>query len=633
MYTVFSLWDTYRALHPLHTILEPKRTNDFIQTFLRQYEQGGLLPVWELAANETDCMIGNHAIPVIADAYIKGIRDYDENLALEAMLKSVRQDRYGMKWYRELGYVPSDKEPESVSKTLEYAFDNWCVAMMESAMNADSADDRFMIKSWAYLNLFDPGTRFFRAKSNASWYTPFDPYEVNFNYTEANAWQYRFAVQQNIVGLMDLMGGAEDFANQLDSLFEASPKTTGRNQADLTGLIGQYVHGNEPSHHIAYLYNYAGQSSKTQQRVRQIMDEMYSNRPDGLSGNEDCGQMSAWLVFSAMGFYPVTPACVDYSIGTPWFEKITLNLDSGKKFVIRAPGVSGRNFYIKGMNLSGSARKESRLSHDEITAGGELTFEMTDTPAKWGKTGLCHRGKMMPMPAVPFVAQGERVFQNTQTIALGSLNNDDDIYYTLDGSIPGISAQRYSKPFVIDKTTTLRAVTAIGYRESAIATATFTKINSSLRLHRYNTRYSPQYTARGDNGLIDGIRGGGDFRTGDWQGFEGVDLDVVIDLGKQQTINKITAGFMQDENAWIFFPTIMQVKISEDGQNYTLAGEVICDVPPMEKGVIQKDVVLDLKGEKARYVRVVGVSLGQCPYWHKGAGHPCWVFADEILVE
>lgn len=633
VYTVFSLWDTYRALHPLHTILEPKRTNDFIQTFLRQYEQGGLLPVWELAANETDCMIGNHAIPVIADAYLKGIRDYNENLALEAMRTSVGQDRYGMKWYRELGYVPSDKEPESVSKTLEYAFDNWCVAKMEDAVSADSADDRFMIKSWAYLNLFDPGTQFFRAKSNAAWYKPFDPFEVNFNYTEANAWQYRFAVQHNIVGLMDLMGGAEAFANQLDSIFLASPKTTGRDQADLTGLIGQYVHGNEPSHHIAYLYNYAGQSSKTQQRVRQIMDEMYANRPDGLSGNEDCGQMSAWLVLSAMGFYPVTPACLDYSIGTPWFEKITLNLDSGKKFVIRAPGVSAKNFYIKSMKLSGDAREESRLRHDEITAGGELIFEMTDTPANWGKTGHCHRGKMMPMPAVPFVAQGERVFQNTQTIALGSLFRDDVIYYTLDGSAPDKNSLRYSKPFTIDKTTTLKAVIDTKHRQSAIATAVFTKINSSLRLHRYNTRYSPQYTARGDYGLIDGIRGGTDFRTGEWQGFEGVNLDVVLDLGKQQTINKITVGFMQDENAWIFFPTMMQVKISDDGQNYTLAGEVICDVPPMEKGVIQKDVVLDLKGQKARYVRVVGVSLGKCPYWHKGAGHPCWLFADEILVE
>ena len=633
VYTVFSLWDTYRACNPLYTILEPKRTNDFIQTFLRQYEQGGLLPIWELAGNETDCMIGNHAIPVITDAYLKGIRNYDEKLALEAMLKSVRQDRYGMKWYRELGYVPSDKEPESVSKTLEYAFDNWCVAKMEEAVNADSVDDRFMVKSWAYLNLFDPATQFFRAKSNACWYTPFDPYEVNFNYTEANAWQYRFAVQQNIAGLMDLMGGAEAFANQLDSLFGASTRTTGRNQADLTGLIGQYVHGNEPSHHIAYLYNYAGQSWKTQQRVRQIMDEMYANRPDGLSGNEDCGQMSAWLVLSAMGFYPVTPACTDYSIGTPWFEKITLNLDSGKKFVIRAPGASPQKFYIKSMKLSGAVREESRLSHDEITTGGELTFEMSDTPAKWGKTALCHRGKMMPMPAVPFVAQGARVFQNTQTITLGSLFSTDDIYYTLDGSVPDKNALRYSKPFTIDKTTTLKAFTATKHRESAIATAVFTKINSDIHIYRYNTRYSPQYTARGDNGLIDGIRGGSDFRTGDWQGFEGVNLDVVLDLGTSKKISKITAGFLQDENAWVFFPQKVQVEISDDGTNFSPAGELACDVAPSEKGVLQKEIELKLNGKKARYVRVVGVSLGQCPSWHKGAGFPCWVFADEISVE
>ncbi|MBK7935672.1 MAG: GH92 family glycosyl hydrolase [Lewinellaceae bacterium] len=430
VYTVFSLWDTYRACNPLYTILEPKRTNDFVQTFLRQYEEGGLLPVWELSANETDCMIGNHAIPVITDAYVKGIRDYDAEKALAAMRKSANSDRYGLQWYKELGYIPSDKEPESVSKTLEYAFDNWCIAQMEQAVGVDSVDDPYMIKSWAYLNLFDPATRFFRSKSNAAWNKPFDPYEVNFNYTEANAWQYRFAVQHNIAGLMELMGGEQAFAAQLDSLFGANPKTTGRNQADITGLIGQYVHGNEPSHHIAYLYNYAGQAWKTQLRVRQIMDEMYHDQPDGLSGNEDCGQMSAWFVLSAMGFYPVTPGCTDYVVGTPLFEKVTLNLDSGKKFVVRAPGVSRRNCYIKSMKLAGRERAESRISHEEMVEGAEIVFEMTDTPADWGKLQNCYRGKKIPMPPVPFVSQGERVFKQSQAISLACLDAAADIFYT-----------------------------------------------------------------------------------------------------------------------------------------------------------------------------------------------------------
>ncbi len=633
VYTVFSLWDTHRALHPLHTILEPKRTGDFVRTFLRQYEQGGLLPVWELSANETDCMIGNHAVPVILDAYVKGIRGFDENLALEAMRRSVHQDRYGMKWFRELGYVPADKEPESVSKTLEYAYDEWCTAMMEEAVDTDSVEDRFGEKAYAYLNLFDPETRFFRAKNNAAWQQPFDPYEVNFNFTEANAWQYRFSVQQNIAGFMDLMGGEAAFAAQLDSLFLARSQTTGRNQADLTGLIGQYVHGNEPSHHIAYLYSYAGQPWKTRQYVRRILDEMYANRPDGLSGNEDCGQMSAWYVLSALGFYPVTPGCTDYVIGTPLFEKTTLHLDNGKNFVIRAPGVSPGRCQIKSMRLNGQEKNEGRLDHEQITEGGELLFDMTDVPAAWGKVQTCNRGKKIPAPPVPFVSRGTRVFRNAQTIELGCLDANSAIHYTLDGSTPDLNSPRYEKPIVIKASTTLKAISVLARRSSPVATAVFTKTDSELRLHRYNTHYAQQYTARGDNGLIDGIRGGADFRTGDWQGFEGVDLDLVIDLGKRRKVGKVSAGFLQDENAWVFFPVKMRVEISDDGRDFRPAGEVAGEVPLSEKGVLLKDFVLDLKGTKARYLRVVGVAQGRCPEWHKGAGNPCWIFADEVLVE
>ncbi len=634
VYTVFSLWDTYRACDPLYTILEPKRMNDFIQTFLRQYEQGGLLPVWELSANETDCMIGNHAIPVIADAYVKGIRDYDAKEALEAMYKSAGSDRYGLKWYRQLGYIPSDKESESVSKTLEYAFDNWCIAQMEDAVGVDSVDDPYMTKSWSYLNLFDPETRFFRSKSNATWNKPFDPYEVNFNYTEANAWQYRFAVQQNIPGLIDLMGGDEAFAAQLDSLFSATSRTTGRNQADITGLIGQYVHGNEPSHHIAYLYDYAGQAWKTQQRVRQIMDEMYHDRPDGLSGNEDCGQMSAWFVMSAMGIYPVTPGCPDYAVGTPLFEKITLNLDSGKKFVIRAADVSARNFYIKSMKVNGRIRDEGWIGHEEITGGGEVDFDMTDSPARWGKLQLCYRGKKLPLPPVPFITQGARVFKESQTIALGCADKDATIYYTLDDEkAKSGQSVTYSHPVTVTGSGKIVFFAERFGKYSKLDTFVFTRNTSTLSIDHYNTRYNAQYTAHGDNGLIDGLRGGADFRTGNWQGFEGVNLDVALDLGKSQKINKLGAGFLQDENSWIFFPVKLQVEISDDGQHFTLAGESLNDIPQTEKGVLQKDFVIDLKGQKAHYVRVIGVSPGKCPSWHKGAGNPCWIFADEIWTE
>ncbi|MBX2891608.1 MAG: GH92 family glycosyl hydrolase [Saprospiraceae bacterium] len=640
VYTVFSLWDTYRALHPLHTILEPKRTSDFIQTFLRQYEQGGLLPVWELAANETDCMIGNHAIPVITDAVLKGLVDKkDYPKLMEAMLKNANSDRYGLKWQREMGYVPADKEPESVSKTLEYAYDDGCIAAMAQMMGKHDVADDFFKRATYFKNLFDPSTRFFRARNNATWYEPFDPYEVNFNYTEANAWQYRFAAPQDVYAMVELFGGREAFALHLDSLFSASSKITGRNQSDITGLIGQYVHGNEPSHHIAYLYHYAGQPWKTQQRVRQIMDEMYSNQPDGLSGNEDCGQMSAWLVWSAMGLYPVSPGINNtYLLGTPWFEEVTIRLNGDKKFTINASGASKQKCYAEKLQLNGEDLHGPlhAITHKELLAGGHLTFSMTENPRSASMPYLEEEIKDDGIPnfiPVPFVAQGGRGFRDKQTIALGCLAPDASIFYTLDGTLPTEKSTRYSTPFVIDKTTTLAFMATHGTTKSHIATAVFTKINSALRLHRYNTRYSPQYTASGDNGLIDGIRGGADFRTGDWQGFEGANLDVVLDLSKIQQINKVSVGFMQDENAWVFFPTKMQVEISDDGQNFSPVGEVVCEVPPTEKGVLQKDFVLDLKGKKARYVRVVGVSMGKCPEWHKGAGYASWVFSDEIVVE
>ncbi len=660
VYTVFSLWDTYRALHPLHTILEPKRTNDFIQTFLRQYEQGGLLPVWELAANETDCMIGNHAIPVIADAFAKGIRDYDEHLALRAMEANVMQTRLGQVSYRFAGFIPSEAEPESVSKTLEYAFDDWCIAQMGGRMGDMNFYKTYTRRAQNYKNLFDPSTKFFRAKNNNSWHAPFDPYEVNFNYTEANAWQYRFAAPQDVSGMMNLFGGREAFVNQLDSLFLANTKTTGRNQADITGLIGQYVHGNEPSHHIAFLYNYVGQPWKTQKYVRQIMDEMYANRPDGLSGNEDCGQMSAWFVLSAMGFYPVVPGEPIYAIGMPLFEKITLNLSRGKNFTLLAPGVSSKNCFVKKLNYNGKEWLKTWIPHEILTTGGQLEFEMTDQPTTWGSdissvpVSEITEEKITP---TPFIINGQRAFRDRQEVLLGCIDQEAELYYWLfdpeqrkkpgpentftvggvtiqtGGGQPTPKLRRYTKPIVIEKTTGLSFFAERKSERSATVTAYFNKMQADVSA-RYNTRYSPQYTARGDNGLIDGIRGCcPDFRTGDWQGFEGVNLDMVLDLGKSQKINKITAGFMQDENAWVFFPTKMQVEISDDGQNFTPAGEVICDTAPTEKGVLQKDFTLDLKGKKARYVRVVGVSLGKCPDWHKGAGYPCWVFADEISIE
>ena len=633
VYTVFSLWDTYRACNPLYTIIEPGRTNDFIKTFLRQYEQGGLLPIWELAANETDCMIGNHAIPVIVDAYQKGIRNYDAKLALEAMLTSANQDRYGMKWYRELGFIPGNMEPESVSKTLEYAYDDWCISLFAESLGRKKVAEEFRLRSNNYVNLFDPETEFFRAKSNSCWQAPFDPYEVNFNFTEANAWQYSLAAPQGLVHnnteLQTIYKG--QLSRRLDELFNANTNTTGRNQADITGLIGQYVHGNEPSHHMAYLYNEVCMPAKTQQRVHQIMRDMYRNAPDGLSGNEDCGQMSAWYVLSALGIYPLSPGLPEYSIGTPFFKKATIHLENGKLFTIHAPEVSDDRFYVKGTSLNGRGLNSHSIQHSDIAAGGSLDFQMSDLPEAPTKIAY---NESWPLIPVPFVEKGKQVFRDQQLITLGCLHPGAKIIYTLDGSEPTDKSNIYKHPLVLTNSTEVRFIAFYKGQKSQEATAQFTKIPDGLRIKQYNTQYSTQYTAHGDDGLIDGIRGSKtDFRTGDWQGFEGKNLDVVIDLGEVKTIHKVSSGFMQDENAWIFYPTALQVEVSENGNDFESVGEIVCKTPPTEKGTLQQDLTLEFPDKKARYVRVIGVTLGQCPDWHKGKGYPCWVFADEITIQ
>src|SRR5215813_10206913 len=339
-YTVFSLWDTFRAAHPLYTIIDQKRSLDFIKTFLTQYQQGGRLPVWELAGNETDKMIGYHAVPVIVDAASKGLKGFDRNLALEAMKHSAELNQTGLRAYTNHGYIGMEEERESLSKTLEYAYDDWCIAEMARLLGHTEDYRRYLRRAQFYQNVFDPAPGFMRPRVNGSWLFPFDPREVNFAFTEANSWQYSFFVPQDISGLISLMGGMDEFVKKLDDLFTTESRLTGHEQADITGMIGQYAHGNEPSHHIAYLYDYVNQPWKTQYRVRQIMDNFYTPQPDGLIGNEDCGQMSAWYILSAAGFYPVTPGSSIYAIGSPLFPQVQFKLENGKRFVIKANGVS-----------------------------------------------------------------------------------------------------------------------------------------------------------------------------------------------------------------------------------------------------------------------------------------------------
>lgn len=637
-YTVFSLWDTYRAANPLYTLIEPKRTNDFIRTFLSQYREGGIMPIWELASNYTGCMIGYHAIPVIADAYRKGIRDYDVELAFEAMKHSAEQNHLGLDAYKTLGYIPSESESESVSKTLEYAYDDWCIAQMAKDLGKTEDYEYFLKRSQSYKNIFDPSTQFMRAKLNHTWWQPFDPAEVNFNYTEANAWQYSYYVPQDIAGFIQLLGGKSVLEARLDALFGAESATSGREQADITGLIGQYAHGNEPSHHIAYLYNYVGKPWKTQEKVRQIMEEMYHNAPDGLSGNEDCGQMSAWYVLSAMGFYPVTPAQNVYAIGSPLFDKVMLNLEDGKQFVIEAKNNSRQNKYIQRATFNDQIFTASFLRHEDIMRGGVLVFEMGDQPnEKWGSgnrdipSSAITEHLIVP---VPFVAKGDRTFMETTTVELGTVLGDDAIYYTLDGSQPSMESPVYQTSIQLTETTTLTAFAAKkNGKKSQTIQAKFFKIPENRKIELF-TEYAPQYSGGGDLALIDFIRAPADFRTGSWQGYEGVDMEAVIDLGKSQEVHQLTLGCLRDQNSWIFLPTSVTFWTSDNGKDFEEVKTIKTAAIPVEmlEGSEVKDYVCEVN-KSARYVKVVAKNRGDVPYWHKGVGGKCWVFVDEVVIE
>ena len=345
-YTVFSLWDTFRALHPLLTIIDEKRTNDFINSFLAIYREGGKLPIWELSGCETDCMIAYHSVPVITDAFVKGIRGFDANAALEAMIASSDKSEYGKEFYLKYGYLPAEMEHESVSKTLEYSYDDFTIAMLAKELGRRELYNRYITRAQYYKNLFDPTSGFMRPKINGAWLTPFDPREVNNHFTEANSWQYSFFAPQDVNGHIKLLGGDEKYCAKLDELFSESASTTGRTQVDITGLIGQYAHGNEPSQHIAYLYSYAGKPWKTQEMVNKIASTLYSSAPDGICGNDDCGQTSAWFVMSSMGFYQVCPGRADYILGSPMFDKVIITLENGKKFTIVSKGIKSGERYL-----------------------------------------------------------------------------------------------------------------------------------------------------------------------------------------------------------------------------------------------------------------------------------------------
>jgi predicted alpha-1,2-mannosidase len=634
MFTVFSLWDTFRAEHPLFTIIEKEKAGEMVQSLVSKYEEQGMLPVWELASNEIGTMIGNHAIPVIADAYFKGIRNFDVTKAYVAMKKAAMQNHLGLEYYNTMGYISSDLENESVSKTLEYAYDDWCIAAMAKDLGNIDDYNFFIERAKFYTNVFDPSTSLMRPKINGKWFEPFDPYSVSGNYTEANAWQYSFFVPHDISGLKILMGGDEKFISKLDELFTMDAKLTGRYQPDISGTIGQYAHGNEPSHHMAYLYNYAGAPTKTQQKIHQILSTLYTEKPDGLCGNEDCGQMSAWYVLSSIGFYPVCPGDNKYVIGSPLFEKATIHIDKNKDFTVIAKNISDNNFYIQSATLNGKEYQLSYITHSDIVNGGSLILEMGPKPSAWG-TEIPSRPVSsidIPFVPVPFLTSGERVFRDSIIVAASSIDNSAQIYFSIDGTDPIARKAVYSHPIVIKYSTQVKVVCNKNGIFSKVVTASFNKIPKGRNVI-LNSMYHPSYTGGGALGLIDSIKGSLNFHTDAWQGYEGVDFDAIVDLGENKKIFSISGTFLQNIRSWIFFPAKIEYSISTDGINFSKVYVIENSIDEKKSDDEIKSYESILDGVNARYVKVFAKNVAVCPPWHIAAGGKAWLFIDEISIQ
>lgn len=625
-YTVFSLWDTYRAAHPLYTLIDHERTADFLRTFDRMYTQYGRLPVWELAANETNCMIGYHAVSVLADAAVKGLSPLAPQRALEMAAGTANAPVFGLEAYREKGYLDVIDEHESVSKTLEYGYNDYNVALLASLAQKPEVQNQYQQSSLAYRNLLDENG-FMHPRRNGTWLGPFDPREVNSHFTEANSWQYSFYVPHDLQGFMDRLGGPEALEKQLNELFTAPQTTTGRTQPDISGLIGQYAHGNEPSHHIVYLYNSVGKPHKTQERVRQILTTLYHDRPDGLSGNEDCGQMSAWYVLSSLGFYPVCPGDARYAIGYPLFDRAEIRTGLGRTVVIKK---SGSGNYISEVKWNGNHWPFNYLIHPMLMVGGELEFVMSNRPSSWG-TAPEHRfltAVDVPYATAPVLTYTGSVFKDSMEV--GWENPADlPVLVRIDRGNWQPAADR------LLLTQTCRLDVAFQQPDSGepgcISTAHFYH-----KPHDYTSSlvYPPnrQYTGGGNSALTNGITGSPEWRKGDWVGIQGQPLVTEIDLKGPVELHHVGIRCLQDSRSWILHP--QQVTFygqRTEGGGFEPLGSVEIHTDPKREDVLVEEFSLEVEGSFLR-LRVEAQQFGTLPDWHQGFGSESFIFADEVVV-
>ena len=508
------------------------------------------------------------------------------------------RDVLGLEAYKKNGFISIDDDHESVSKTLEYAYDDWCIAQMAQILNKQEDYQYFMKRSQNWKNLFDWETGYLRPKKNGGWEKPFDPREVNNNFTEGNAWQYSFFVPQDIQGMIKAYGGKEKFEAKLDEMFNSESKTTGREQVDVTGLIGQYAHGNEPSHHMAYLYNYVGKPEKTNEKVKYILDNFYTNTPDGLIGNEDCGQMSAWYVLSAIGIYSVTPGTTKWQTTYPYFEKVKFNFE---KEIIKDiyPSILKTELENIGDFYDDSVIKSNVYTYENITP-------------------------------VPVIEAENKSFKEELPIQFKTWNKSAKVYYSINQS----PFMLYQNPFSIKESAIIRFYSdeGVGKKSDTISAQFFKKPNPySINI---KSVYNPQYHAGGSEGLIDGIYGSENWRKGEWQGYQNQDFEAIIDLQKETSISGISSNFLQDTRAWILMPTQIEFYVSNDNESFKKLATVLNKINAKDYAVQIQKLTAKVSAN-GRYIKVIAKNFGKLPEWHQGFPYKgdAFIFIDEIEIK
>ncbi len=497
-YSTLSLWDTFRAWNPLQTLVNTELVSDMVVSMMDMYDASGELPLWPLASGETFTMIGYHSASVIADAYVNGVGGFNPEQALAAMVHSSNINKKGSDYYTKLGYIPADLKQESVSCALEYAYDDWAIAQMAKKLGNEAIYEQYSKRAQNYINIFNGESSFFRGRNmDGSWTTPFEPYSTGRDYTEATPWHYRWFVPHDIYGLEQLFGSRESFIAELDRLFSEESAEQQIDVSDVTGLMGQYAHGNEPSHHMAYLYSYVGQPWKTQHLTRQLLREMYAATPEGIIGNEDCGQMSAWYILSSLGFYPVCPGSSEFVVTTPQFPLAKVELANGNTLTIRANN-PGDNTYIKSLTLNGETIEQNFLTYDQIMQGGELVFELSAEPnleRGVAPTAAPYSQSEEPIASIPYSIGGAGLFAESASVDMATTTPGAIIRYTTDGSEPTASSKEYSAPVVVNKTTTIKAKAfKDGYAPSATMSAVATKAKFLAASSRKPSQAGVKYT-------------------------------------------------------------------------------------------------------------------------------------------